>query len=320
MRNPSIPFILSALTSFGLAACAADDSLDGDLPFDGDSAGLGKADGVSVPVTPLAADIDFERREQGGRAIITSAAAWQRYFGTEAPAEVDFSRSWVAFYGAGLKNTGGFSAEITGLSFLPEDGGLVLSTRATSPGFDCLVTQALTTPHTLVTFAIPSPRPTFALADHADEVRRCSPSNADHLAALADSRRAWEAAKAQSGNSYTYSREFHSFLGFSSRTDFVVESGVVVERHFKAQHAGAPESRQWSELGAEVGSHDEAFPPLLIDALYDQCETEVLSQDEDDNFMSFALDQRGLLQVCTFFPKNCADDCGRGPVISNLEI
>ena len=100
----------------------------------------------------------------------------------------------------------------------------------------------------------------------------------------------------------------------------MVEAGVVTERHYKAGHiSGEGEHVQWSEVGAQVGSHtDEGHPAVLVEELYKQCRTEVLTQDEDENFMSFSLDSRGLLQACTYFPIQCADDCSRGPTISEL--
>ena len=163
-----------AAASLSLAACASE-TPEGELPFEGDAGELGKADGVSVAVTELNADIDMSRLPQGGTFIITSKKAWTRVMGTDAPADVNFAKEWVAFFGTGIKNTGGFSAQITDLRYHPGAGALVLSTHATSPGFDCIVTQAFTNPHHVVKFKIPSPRPLFALADSSSEVKRCSP-------------------------------------------------------------------------------------------------------------------------------------------------
>ena len=315
---------LASLLLATAAACApADDTSDdgSDLPFDPDAAvDIDKADLIGLAVTPIDdAALGNQRLEQGGRAIITSAASWRRYFGTAAPASVDFGREWVAFYGSGLKNTGGYAAEITSLSFLSSDRGLVLATRDVSPGFDCIVTQAFTTPHAIVKFAAPTPRPTWAAADHESETRRCGPSNQDRLAELATSRAAWEAARDAHGNSYTYSQVMSSFLGFDAETTFVVEGGAVVERHFKSQ-LGA-DVTTWSEVGAEVGSHtDEGHPVALVDDLYDECKNDVLTRDEEENFMNLSFDDAGLLQTCTSFHRQCNDDCDRGPKLGFISF
>lgn len=305
------------------AACAPSSDVDegSDLPFEEEGAvDTGKADQIGIDLIALDdAAIGNDRLERGGRAIITSAGSWRRYFGTAAPASVDFGREWVAFYGSGLKNTGGYAAEIVGLSLLPEDGGLVLQTRDVSPGPDCIVTQAFTTPHAIVKFAAPTPRPTWAVADHESETRRCSPTNEERQAELAASRALWDAARAAHGDSYTYSQVMSSFIGLSAETTFVVKGGVVVERHYKAQ-LGA-DVTSWSELGAEVGSHtDEGHPVALVDDLYDECRDEVLTRDEDENFMNLAFDDAGLLQTCTSFHRLCNDDCDRGPKLGFISF
>jgi hypothetical protein len=161
----------------GLAACAAEDAGDGDLPFAGeiDSAGAaGKPDHLSIPFTQLHVDIGQSRLERGGRMILTSARSWSDHMGTTAPVEVDFSREWIAFYGAGLWPTGGSSADVVGLELIG-DGGVLVSTRSQSAGRGCFVTQAPSTPHSVVKFAIPSPRPFYAVGDHEHETVHCTP-------------------------------------------------------------------------------------------------------------------------------------------------
>lgn len=313
-------FLIPTVSILGLAACTGTEAPEGELPFEGEADDeLGKADHSTVAFTEIQADVSNARRERGGTVIITSKSAWNRVMGTPSPSDVDFSKEWVAFYGTGLKNTGGFGADITGIRMHAGIGAIVLETKATSPGFDCIVTQAFTTPHTVVKFAIPSPRPHFAFTDNTSEVKKCSPSNAEHLESLADSLAKWNAAKAANGNSYTYTREFASFTGFQGQTALVVVNGVVTERFYKAGHVDGTNLTSWHEVGAEVGSHtDEGFPAILVDALYEDCRTKVLTQDENKNFMNFSVDERGLLQVCTFTPMACQDDCSRGPVINTL--
>jgi hypothetical protein len=310
---------LLSVSLFGLVACAAEPVTEGELPIDGDASSVGKGDVTGVIAFSHVEDafIGSSRLQKGGTYIITSKSAWKRVMGSDAPKSIDFSREWVAFFGMGSQSSGGYSAQITDLRAIA-GGGLVLSTHAVSPGNDCLVTLAFTTPHDVIKFNIPSPRPTFAFADASDEVKKCGPSNADRLVELAESQKTWDAAKADHANSYTYTRDFHSFIGFSGRTTLVVKNGVVVERTYKAQHVSGGEPTIWTETGAEVGTHDEGAEPVLVDALYEECRGRVLTQDEDKNWMSFSLDDQGLLQHCTFTPMGCQDDCARGPTISSI--
>ncbi len=302
-------------------ACASDDQLDDELEIGGEAQAADKADHATVSFSELEANVSDNRLGRGGTYLITSRQSWFRAMGTAAPASIDFSRNWVAFYGTGTKNTGGHGAEITGVEYSASLRSLILSTKATSPGNDCLVTQAFTTPHMLVTFRIPSPRPLAAYSDNESVVERCGPDNSERLEQLATSKETWNLAKGAASNSYTYSREFASFTGFTGRTTLVVANGVVTERHYKAQHVAGGPTTQWSETGAQVGSHqDEGFPAVTIDALYEECRTQVLTQNENDNWMQFSTDERGFLQACTYTPMSCQDDCSRGPTISSIAI
>lgn len=318
MKTCSASF-LTSLLSLALAACAADSAPDGDLPL-GDATGedLGKADHAGLALTELSADVGTDRRTEGGRAILTSAASWQSYFGTAAPAEIDFATEWVAFYGAGVRNTGGHQANLVALRSLP-DGGLLLETEAVSPGSDCIVTQALTTPHAVATFSIPSPRPTWAVSDHHERVQDCSEPASDLQAQLDDSRALLDAGVAAHGDSYTYSQVMSSFIGLSAETTFVVQGGVVVERSY-LQTFGA-EVEQWTETGADVGSHtDRGHAVALLGDLYDICENEILPLDDGEHWMHLAFDDAGLLRACTATHKLCQDDCDRGPKIGFIQF
>ena len=313
------PLLLASLLSLGLAACSADTGTDGDLPI-GDATGedLGKADHTGLQLTRIDADVGDDRRVEGGVAIITSAASWESYFGTEAPAAVDFAHEWVAFYGSGARNSGGHQANISGIRTL-SDGGLLIETEAVSPGFDCLVTQAITFPHTVVTFLVPSQRPTWAVRDHHDRTQNCGPEPTDLQAQLADSRSQWDAAVAASGDDYTYSQVFASFIGLSGETTFVVRGGVVVERSYLQTFGD--EIVSWTETGADLGSHtDHGHALATVPDLYATCASDVLPQDDGDHFMNLQFDDAGLLRVCTATHELCNDDCDRGPKLGFIRF
>lgn len=163
---------LFAFSILSVAACVADDS--DELPFAGEADEAAKADAATVALTPLTnVNISSSRLQRGGTYVLTSRNAWYRTMGTASPTSVDFSKEWVVFYGMGVRNTGGYSADVTSLGYDADDRSLIVSTHATSPGPGCIVTQALTNPHFVAKFKIPSPRPQFALSDHSDEVRDC---------------------------------------------------------------------------------------------------------------------------------------------------
>jgi len=308
------------LAAAALVACQAPSS--GQLPFEeGAASSVGKADHLDLELTRLNAPISTDRKVQGGKAIITSAASWEDYMGTTAPADVDFDREWIAFYGAGTRNTGGYSATISSLLNVPSVELLVLETEHKSPGFDCIVTQAITWPHDLVKFEIPNTVPTWATSEHHDETYLCSPSPDEHLADLLESQSVFEELKAEHDNSYKYTRENHSFFAnISTRTIFLVEEGDVVERAFKQQigEGEGSSTTTWMETGAEVGSHTGAHRVATLDDLYAECADEVLTKDPSENFINLSFSPEGLLQVCTYRPIHCADDCTFGPVITDV--
>jgi hypothetical protein len=310
-------FLLLSLSLSAVSACATDAG-SGLIDFSEPAATVAKADAIGIDFEPVLAEVGFERRNDGGRAIITSAESWENYFGTVPPADIDFDTESVVFYGAGLQFTGGFSAEIVGISFDDGSQELVIETRFSSPGPYCPVTMALTTPHSIVKFKTTDPAPVWASNSHEDRQYSCSLTGLERQVQLFESLKKWEEKKATLGNDYSYTREFFSFLNFSFENVFVIEDDVVVERHYWSQ-AGA-DLETWSEYGTDVGTHDEGFRVATIDELYEECRDEVLTQDDTENFITLSFDAEGLLQTCQYFPMNCQDDCSFGPSISSVEF
>ena len=170
-----------------LAVACAQPEAGGSLPFgDADVAALGKNDLPSLPTTRIYPAIGQDRQVQGGQAIITSAESWVEYAGSPAPADVDFSREWVAFYGLGVRNTGGYSAEILSVTNIASAELLVLETKSQSPGPDCIVTQAITYPFAAIKFEIPEVVPTWATSEHSAETYSCSLPEPDECTANDD--------------------------------------------------------------------------------------------------------------------------------------
>lgn len=111
---------------------------------------------------------------------------------------------------------------------------------------------------------------------------------------------------------YWYQRQVNSVFGGYCETTVVVSNGVVQSRKQVnlSYDSRVPES--WIETGADIGSRDGCHPAVAMDALYDECLNQVLCNDPRDNYISVQVDARGLLVLCGFTPKNCADDCYSG--------
>jgi hypothetical protein len=106
------------------------------------------------------------------------------------------------------------------------------------------------------------------------------------------SRQEWERYSAAHGDTYNYSRVFSSFTGYTCEEVVEVTRGVVTS------------SRSTSD--------PNCFLPVTMDALYDECENDVLCQDPRDNWLYVRVDSRGLMAECDYFPRNCSDDCFSG--------
>ncbi len=180
MRIPK-PWLLSMLLCTGAACGAETTAPDADTASDAapleevalgaDEAKLDEA-ARSLRVTPLS-DVVGARAATATIRVLRTRAEYRAYFGHAAPAEVDFAREWVAFYAAGQKPTGGFSAAIDGITL--RRGVLVVATHLETPGAGCAVTEALTRPFALVRFARPVPPPRAFAATHRTVASTCEP-------------------------------------------------------------------------------------------------------------------------------------------------
>jgi hypothetical protein len=139
-------------------------------------------------------------------------------------------------------------------------------------------------------------------------------------ARLSESRNAWVALKSENGSSYRYTVKNSSFTGYRSETTVEVLGDRVSRRTFTSgTDTGTPDT-SWLEEGAALGSHPEGAPPLTIEEVYDRCASEVLTQDSGQNVITLTFQSDGLLQDCSYFPRNCADDCAVGVRVTSLEF
>ena len=135
----------------------------------------------------------------------------------------------------------------------------------------------------------------------------------------------WQALKAQNGDHYRYETSFGSFSGFGNTTTLTVQGETVVSRAYEAYRVDGNTGEKnvtesWTEVGAEVGSHEAGAAPRTVDDLYRVCRSEVLAQSplENDFYLEFRDD--GVLRTCDYVPKGCVDDCSRGVNITALEF
>jgi hypothetical protein len=145
-----------ALLFVSVVACA-DVGTDDDFVTDDvseTSVDDAKADQADLPFTVvdgLTLRTSIGKTEEG--RVIRSASAFKTAFGTTPPASIDFSRDWLAVYSAGVKSTGGYTAEILHVRLSDSGKSVKVTSKLTSPGADCIVTQALTKPVAIVKFA-----------------------------------------------------------------------------------------------------------------------------------------------------------------------
>lgn len=145
-----------ALLFVSIAACA-DVASDDDFVVDDVSEASDddtKADQADLPftaVTGLSLRSSIGQHESG--RVIRSANAFKAAFGTTPPANINFSQEWLAVYSAGIKSTGGYKAEILHVRLSDSGKSVKVTSKLTSPGANCIVTQALTKPVAVVKFA-----------------------------------------------------------------------------------------------------------------------------------------------------------------------
>lgn len=143
------------------------------------------------------------------------------------------------------------------------------------------------------------------------------PPEAERLAeSLAD----WQVLKGQNGGDYQYDVLFGSVFGFTSTTTFEGRGDEVVLRRYEARDAEGEVTESWTEEGEALGSHKGYEPLRTIEELYATCRNEVLTQDRDENDILLEFGDDGVLEICEYFPKNCADDCFMGVSIDEIRF
>lgn len=135
---------------------------------------LQEAHAAPVSFTPFYDNIGDQGNTET-RLVFTTERSYARYFGHKSPAVVYWPREWVAFYSAGIKPTGGYSASITGIQTTASGKTVRTTTHLESPHPQC-ATQAFTKPYVLVKFRKPVPTPTLTAWSHNESFASCAPA------------------------------------------------------------------------------------------------------------------------------------------------
>lgn len=135
----------------------------------------------------------------------------------------------------------------------------------------------------------------------------------------------WNRAKKEHNNSYTYTVKFSSFSGYRNTTVITVKEGKVIKREFnETAPTNLPNQKtadkpKFIEDKTNLNTHNEGSPAVTIDQIYKDCSEKYLTADKNENIIYFNVDKIGILSVCGYVPKNCADDCFKGVSIGEIK-
>lgn len=135
--------------------------------------------------------------------------------------------------------------------------------------------------------------------------------------AFEKSKKAFEEAKLVHNNSYLFSIKTTSWTGYWTKTTYVVENGVVTERHYMVGNEMKGEGKiekQWHEKGKKVGSHtDEGKPVMTMDDVYREAQAWLVTENKEGNAeYFFSTNDEGVISMAGLVDKDCVDDCYRG--------
>ena len=139
---------------------------------------------------------------------------------------------------------------------------------------------------------------------------------------LAAAQAEWAQAKT-SCSAYSYNREVSSVFGFCAVTTVAVSSDVVSSRGYVAGDSGCPPTpdggitENWSESGAQVGTHTDGAPAETVEQLFAECQS-ILALDPSQYSFALTIGFLGIPVTCKATLKQCADDCTTGIQINEF--
>lgn len=140
MRNPMMKlFIVAALACSVMVGCKGD----------GDTSSGGGTD-LAQPVTILErVNGNSAALKTIGKMHIETKAAYDALGDADIfPGEIDFGKNDLVIVALGEQRTGGYAVNIESIQL--QGGELAVTGKATAPGADAIVTQALTYPYSAV--------------------------------------------------------------------------------------------------------------------------------------------------------------------------
>ncbi len=133
---------------------------------------------------------------------------------------------------------------------------------------------------------------------------------------------AWQDFKEANGDSYSFQVVTSSWTGYGTETTITVKNGKIVERHYVAllyPGTGGPATirQEWKEDESQLGTHDDGVVLLTMDEVYEKARSEWLVK-RDDARTYFEAKNDGMISLCGYVPKECADDCLNGITIKYI--
>lgn len=157
-------------------------------------------------------------------------------------------------------------------------------------------------------------------------ISSCVSDDLEHQNDFEASQTAWLDFKESSGNSYTYTVVFGSWVGFSWETTLTVIDGSISKRHFKyttlpedLSEEIPAEELEWTENEGELDSHQNGAEPMTLDEVYAKAQQEWLVKRENAETY-FETENNGMISTCGYVENNCADDCFVGIKIDRIEV
>jgi len=138
------------------------------------------------------------------------------------------------------------------------------------------------------------------------------------------SQRVWLDFKESSNNSYKYTVVNSTWVGISWQTTITVENGLIIQRDFEyIATIGLPDDipeneLKWTEMGTEIGSHENGAEPLTLNEIYDKAQKDWLKESANTTTY-FETENNGMISTCGYVEDNCADDCFIGVQISSIQ-
>eukprot|EP01084_Bolivina_argentea_P115667 205654_1 len=136
----------------------------------------------------------------------------------------------------------------------------------------------------------------------------------------------WEEMKGKNDNCYTYDVQTCSAFGFCSLTTLKVEKTegkwLVNQRSYEeynTQNGNKLITATYNELDQEIGKDQRGASPETIDELYVQCPA-YLNKNEQNNYIYFTTNDDGIMSLCGYVSKDCADDCYEGIKVHSIQF